>query len=217
MIKVIGKENSVFNQFMAELRDETIQSDRQRFRKNLERLGEIFAYEISKELEYKEIEVTTPLGSLMMKIPAEQPVLATILRAGLPIHQGILNYFDKAESAFISAYRKYSKSKEFNIKLDHVSSPDLTDRVLIISDPMLATGGSLTASLKGLFENGLPKKIHIVAAVASEEGIARVKRSFSLMDITFWLGAIDDELTVQAYIVPGLGDAGNLAYGDKGD
>jgi uracil phosphoribosyltransferase len=152
-----------------------------------------------------------------MNLPAEQPVLATILRAGLPIHQGMLNYFDKADSAFISAYRKYSKSKEFNIKLDHISSPDLTDRILIICDPMLATGGSLTATMKGLFEKGIPKKIHIVAAVASEEGVTFVKRNFSLMDITFWLGAIDDELTVQAYIVPGLGDAGNLAFGDKDD
>lgn len=215
MIRVIGKNNSVFNQFMAELRDVSIQTDRLRFRRNLERLGEIFAYEISKEMEYNEVEVTTPLGSLLINLPAEQPVLATILRAGLPIHQGLLNYFDKADSAFISAYRKYSKSKEFNIKLDHISTPDLTGRVLIISDPMLATGGSLTASLKGLFEKGIPKKTHIVAAVASEEGINKVKRSFSLMDITFWLGAIDDELTVQAYIVPGLGDAGNLAYGEK--
>jgi uracil phosphoribosyltransferase len=215
MIRVIGKNNSVFNQFMAEIRDESIQKDSQRFRRNLERIGEIFAYEISKEMEYAEVEVTTPLGSLVMNLPAEQPVLATILRAGLPIHQGMLNYFDKAESAFISAYRKYKKSHEFNIKLDHISSPDLTGRILIICDPMLATGGSLAASLKGLFEKGLPKKIHIVAAVASEEGINRIKRSFSLMDITFWLGAIDDELTAQAYIVPGLGDAGNLAFGEK--
>jgi uracil phosphoribosyltransferase len=215
MIRVIGNNNSLFNQFMAELRDESIQKDRQHFRWNMVRLGEIFAYEISKEMEYEEHEVTTPLGSLMINLPAEQPVLATILRAGLPMHQGMLNYFDKAECAFVSAYRKYSKSKEFNIKLDHISSPDLTDRILIISDPMLATGGSLTASLKGLFEKGIPKKVHIVSAVASEEGIAMVKRNFSLMDITFWLGAIDDELTVQAYIVPGLGDAGNLAFGEK--
>jgi uracil phosphoribosyltransferase len=217
MIKVIGKKNSVFNQFMAELRDENIQIGRQLFRRNLERIGEIFAYEISKEMEYKEVEVITPLGSLVMNLLVEQPVLATILRAGLPIQQGMLNYFDKAECAFVSSYRKYSKSKEFTIKLDHISSPGLADRILIISDPMLATGGSLTASLNGLFEKGIPKKIHIVAAVASEEGIANVKRNFSRMDITFWLGAIDDELTAQAYIVPGLGDAGNLAFGDKED
>lgn len=215
MIRVIGKNNSVFNQFMAEVRDQSIQKDRQRFRRNLERLGEIFAYEISKEMDYKEMEITTPLGSLTMNLHAEEPVLATILRAGLPVHQGMLNYFDKADSAFISAYRKYRKSHEFNIKLDHISSPDLTDRILIISDPMLATGGSLIASLKGLFEKGLPKKIHIVSVVANQEGINQVKKSFSLMDITFWLGAIDDELTAQAYIVPGLGDAGDLAYGDK--
>lgn len=215
MIRELGKNNSLLNQFLAELRDEAIQTDSLRFRLNLERIGEIFAYEISKEFEYKEAEVTTPLGSLVMKLPAEQPVLATILRAGLPLHQGLLNYFDKAESAFVSAYRKYSKSKEFTIKLDHVSSPDLTDRILIISDPMLATGGSMTASLKGLLEKGNPKKIHIVSIVACEEGIAYVKRNFSRMDITFWLGAIDDELTAMAYIVPGLGDAGNLAYGEK--
>jgi uracil phosphoribosyltransferase len=200
---------------MAEIRDENIQTDRQRFRRNLERLGEIFAYEISKEMEYKEVDVSTPLGSLVMNLPAEQPVLASILRAGLPLHQGLLNFFDKADSAFISAYRKYRKSHEFNITLDHISSPDLTGRILIICDPMLATGGSLSAALKGLFEKGLPKKIHIVSVVANEEGINQVKRSFSLMDITFWLGAIDDELTAQAYIVPGLGDAGDLAFGDK--
>lgn len=215
MIKVIGEKNSVFNQFISELRDEKIQTDRQRFRRNLERIGEIFAYEISKEMEYKKVEIITPLGSAEMNLLAEQPVLATILRAGLPMQEGMLNYFDKAECAFVSSYRKYSKSKEFTIKLDHVSSPDLTDRILIICDPMLATGGSLTASLKGLFEKGIPKKIHIVAALAHEEGIANVKRNFSLTDMTFWLGAIDDELTAQAYIVPGLGDAGNLAFGDK--
>lgn len=215
MIREIGKNNSLFNQFLAELRDETIQTDKQRFRRNLTRIGEIFAYEISKELQYKETEITTPLGSLQMKLPVEQPVLATILRAGLPIHEGLLNYFDKSESAFVSAYRKYRKSKEFTINLDHVSSPDLSNRILIISDPMLATGGSLVAAMKGLFERGIPKKMHIVAVVACDEGIQNVKRNFSKMDITFWLGAIDDELTAQAYIVPGLGDAGNLAYGEK--
>lgn len=217
MIKELGKQNSLFNRFLSELRSEEIQKDGLRFRRNLERLGEIFAYEISKTLVYKEKEVVTPLGTSMMSLPVEFPVLATILRAGLPIHQGLLNYFDYADSAFVSAYRKYSKDKKFTIKLDYISAPTIDKRVLIISDPMLATGGSVIASLKGLLENGKPKHIHVVCALASDVGINNVKRKFSLKNLTIWVGAIDGELTAQAYIVPGLGDAGDLAYGSKDD
>jgi uracil phosphoribosyltransferase len=217
MIRELGKENSLFNQFLAELRDISVQNDSLRFRRNLERMGEVFAYEISKTFDFESQEITTPLGSLNMSLPTEQPVLATILRAGLPLHQGLLNYFDKADSAFVSAYRKYTKDENFTIKLDYISAPHIDDRVLIVSDPMLATGGSLIASLKGLLERGKPKHIHIVAALACEEGIANVKKKFSLKNISLWLGAIDDELTAQAYIVPGLGDAGNLAFGSKDD
>lgn len=217
MVRELGKENSIFNQFLSELRCIETQIDSMRFRRNLERVGEIFAYEISKEMEYKKKEVITPLGTSVMNIPVDKPVLATILRAGMPMHQGLLNYFDSADSAFVSAYRKYKKNEDFSIKMDYISSPSIDDRVLIISDPMLATGGSMSASIKALLNNGNPKYIHIVCLLASEEGIAEIKRSFSLHNFTLWIGAIDDELTAKAYIVPGLGDAGDLAYGSKLD
>ena len=216
MIRELGKDNTIFNQFLAELRDAEIQKDRLRFRRNLERVGEIFAYEISKELKYTPVQITTPLGELEMNKLKEQPVLATILRAGLPLHQGLLNYFDKADSAFVSAYRNYSEN-DFTINLDYISAPDIDKRVLIISDPMLATGGSLLASLKGLYEHGKPTHTHIVCVLASEEGIKKIKKAFTFRKITLWVGTIDDELTAKAYIVPGLGDAGDLAFGNKND
>ena len=217
MINEIGKNNSIFNTFLAELRDVNLQKDRLRFRRNLERMGEIFAYEISKVLTYRKTDVETPLGEAHMRVMAEQPVLATILRAGLPLHQGMLNYFDRAQNAFISAYRKYDADEDFVIKLNYVSSPNIQDKVLILTDPMLATGGSIVASLKGIFEKGMPKHTHVVCVLASEEGIKTIKKTFSTKNMTLWIGAIDDELTAKAYIVPGLGDAGDLAYGDKED
>lgn len=217
MIHEIGKGNSIFNQFLSELRDRDIQTDSMRFRKNLERVGEIFAYEISKVMDYEEKEIITSLGTSKMNIIKDNPVMATILRAGMPMHQGLLNFFDKADSAFVSAYRKYKKNENFTIKMDYMSSPSIADRVLIISDPMLATGGSMSASIKALIQNGIPKHIHIVCLLASEEGVAAIKRNFSLYNITIWIGAIDYELTAKAYIVPGLGDAGDLAYGSKLD
>ncbi len=215
MVREIGKVSSLFNLFLSELRDKEIQQDRMRFRKNMEMIGEIFAYEISKEMDYTDKEITTPLGVAKMKIISNKPVLATILRAGLPLHQGLLNYFNTADCAFVSAYRKYKKNGKFDIKMDYISSTSLNDRVLIISDPMLATGGSMVTSIKSLLENGKPKHIHIVCLVASEEGLLVLKRNFSLQNITIWVGAIDDELTAKAYIVPGLGDAGDLAFGTK--
>jgi len=217
MVKELGKKNSLFNLYLSELRDEVIQSDSLRFRMNLERMGEIFAYEISKTFNYEEREIVTPLGISKMNLPVEKPLLATILRAGLPLHQGLLNFFDKADCAFVSAYRKYAKNKKFTIKLDYVSAPSIENRILILSDPMLATGGSLVASLKGLMEKGTPKHVHIVCALTTNEGIDFVKRKFSLKNLTIWTGAIDAELTAQAYIVPGLGDAGDLAFGKKDD
>ena len=217
MIREIGKNNSLFNQFLYQLRDKDLQVDHMRFRRNMERLGEIFAYEISKELEYEEKEVITPLGVANMKLLKEQPLLATILRAGLPLNQGLLNFFDDADNAFISAYRKYDKEEDFIIKLDYLSSPLIKNRVLIISDPMLATGGSLIAAIKGMFEKGKPKHLHIVCVLASHEGIDALKRTFAKTKMTLWVGAIDDELTAKAYIVPGLGDAGDLAFGTKND
>ncbi len=217
MVREIGKANSIFSQFLAELRDKGIQRDRMRFRRNMERVGEIFAYEISKELEYVDKEIITSLGAASMKVLSAEPVLATILRAGLPLHKGLLNYFDGADSAFVSAYRKYKKNEKFVIKMDYISTTSLLDKVLIVSDPMLATGGSMSTSIKALVENGKPKHIHIVCLLASDEGIQLIKRNFSLHNITIWVGAIDDELTAKAYIVPGLGDAGDLAFGTKLD
>lgn len=217
MIIELGKEDTIFNRFLSELRDEQIQKDPLRFRRNLQRLGEIFAYEISKKFEYSKQDITTPLGTAAMNLPLEQPVLATILRAGLPLHQGLLNYFDRADSAFVSAYRKYHKKGSFTINLDYVSSPTIDDRILIVSDPMLATGGSLLASLGGLLEKGKPKHIHIVSVLATEVGIKNVKKRYSLRNLTIWVGAIDDELTAKAYIVPGLGDAGDISFGQKDD
>ena len=217
MIKNLGENNSIFNQFIAELRDVEIQKDRMRFRRNLERIGEIFAYEISKTLDYKTIETTTPLGMIEMKLVKEQPVMATILRAGLPLHQGLLNYFVQADNAFITAYRKYDKNEAFEIRVEYISSPDLNKRVLILSDPMLASGASIVKTVRGILSHGFPQHIHIVAALASVEGLDYIQRNLSLHNLSIWVGGIDDELTAQAYIVPGLGDAGDLAFGTKTD
>ena len=211
----LGATDSVFNQFMAEMRDVIIQQDRLRFRRNLERIGEIMAYEISKTLEYEEEEVTTPLGIKEMRTTKEQPVIATILRAGLPFHNGMLNMFDHADNAFIAAYRKYDKNEDFEIKVEYYSSAPLDDKVLILCDPMLATGESIVKTLQGLTDDMTPKHIHIAVAVASHEGLDYVQQALSRWPITIWVGSVDEELTARAYIVPGLGDAGDLAYGEK--
>lgn len=214
MVHILSRQNSIINQFIAEIRDEEIQKDRMRFRRNMERIGEIAAYEISKQMEWVNKEVTTPLGIANVPVLKEHPVLATILRAGVPLHQGMLNYFDHADNAFISAYRKHHKDGSFDIHLEYVSSPEIENRILILSDPMLATGQSMVKTVKTLFENGKPAHIHIVCAIASSEGIEYVK-SHLPHGITLWVGAVDEELTAQAYIVPGLGDAGDLAFGNK--
>lgn len=215
MVKVIGENNSILNQFIAELRDVKVQNDFMRFRKNLERIGEIFAYEMSKNLHYEQHQIQTPLGIAEVNLPDEQIVLATILRAGLPLHQGMLNYFDKAENAFISAYRKYGKDGSFHIQFEHLSCPKVDGKVLVIIDPMLATGASMLLAYKAILEKGTPKHTHIVSVVASKEGVDYMKRNLPQKSVTIWLGAVDDELTVKSYIVPGLGDAGDLAYGSK--
>jgi uracil phosphoribosyltransferase len=214
MVHNLSRFNSIINQFVRELRDVEIQKDRMRFRRNLERIGEIIAYEISKTIDYQLTEVTTPLGMAEVSVPAEQPITGTILRAGLPLHQGVLNYFDHADNAFISAYRKHHKDGTFDIKLEYISTPPLTNRVLILSDPMLATGSSIVMTYKALIQFGIPRHTHIVCALACTEGIAHIK-SHLPADVTIWAAAIDDELTAQAYIVPGLGDAGDLAFGIK--
>ena len=209
------KQRSVVSHFIAELRDIEVQKDPMRFRRNLERIGEVVALEISRTMEYDTAEVTTPLGVAETHSLREQPVLATILRAGLPLHQGMLNYFDRADSAFVSAYRKHRKGEDaFDIEVEYLSSPSLEGRVVVLCDPMLATGRSMVLVQKALLRLGRPKALHVVAAIASAEGMEYAKRHLP-SGTRFWIGAIDEEMTAQAYIVPGLGDAGDLAYGAK--
>ncbi len=213
MVVNLSNQHSLLTNWVAELRDVAIQTDRMRFRRNLERIGEVIAYEISKTMAWQEVETPTPMGIATSKVLAEQPVLATILRAGLPLHQGLLNYFDKGDNAFISAYRKHHPDGTFEISLDYISCPELENRVVIVSDPMLATGASLVKTIQYLREEGHPKEIHVVAAIACTVGIEYVRRAEPTVKI--WCAAIDDELTAKGYIVPGLGDAGDLAYGEK--
>lgn len=217
MIHILGENNSLFNQFISEIRDEIVQKDSLRFRRNLERVGEIFAYEISKHLEYKTQEVTTPLGVAKVPVLANQPVLATILRAGLPLHHGLLNYFDQGENCFISAYRKYDEKGEFHIEFEYISSPSLDDKIVILSDPMLATGSSMEIGYRALLEKGTPKHVHLVSVIASQKGVDYLVKRIPEKNYTLWIGAIDPEMTPKSYIVPGLGDAGDLAYGIKVD
>lgn len=215
MVVEVGRNNSVLNTFVAEVRDEQVQKDRLRFRRNMERIGEVMAYEISRTFAYEEREVVTPLGTARAQVMAEQPVLATILRAGLPLHQGLLNLFDRADSCFVSAYRKHRKGTEgFDIEVEYLSGPPIDDRVVVISDPMLATGQSMVMVHRALQRMGKPKALHIVSIIASAEGIEHVKTHLPL-DTRIWVAAIDEEMTAQAYIVPGLGDAGDLTYGTK--
>lgn len=213
MVVNISDQHSLVTNWIAELRDVNVQVDRMRFRRNLERIGEVIAYEISKKMLSLEIETQTPMGIANCKVLNEQPVLATILRAGLPLHQGLLNYFDKADNAFISAYRKHHNDGSFEISLDYISCPEIENRVLIISDPMLATGSSLVKTIQYLREEGKPKEIHVVVAIACTVGIEYVHRAEP--NVKIWCAAIDDELTAKGYIVPGLGDAGDLAFGEK--
>jgi uracil phosphoribosyltransferase len=214
MIHNLSSTASIFNTFIGEIRDVGIQQDSMRFRKNMERISEIMGYELSKTLTYDTKQVETPLGVAQVDELQEQPVLATILRAGLSMHQGLLNYFDRAESAFISAYRKHKNSEEFNIQVEYLASPLLDRRTVIISDPMLATGNSMVMVYKALLKQGKPSKVIIVSAIATQEAIQFVRKHLP-ENTEIWVGAIDTELTAQSYIVPGLGDAGDLAYGIK--
>lgn len=213
MVINLSKEHSLVSNWISDLRDVEVQADRMRFRSNLSRVAEVAAYEISKQLAWVVKETVTPLGIVQCKVLAGQPVLATILRAGLSMHQGLLNYFDKADNAFISAYRKHNPDGTFDISLEYMSCPDLEGRVLIISDPMIATGASLVKTFQYIREEGNPSAIHIVCAIACTVGIEYVLRAEP--KATIWCGDIDDELTAKGYIVPGLGDAGDLAYGSK--
>lgn len=213
MVINLSEKHSLVSNWLSELRDVDVQQDRLRFRRNLEKIGEISAYEISKNLSWVEKEITTPLGISVCKVLDKQPVLATILRAGLAMHNGLLNYFDKADNAFISAYRKHKPDGSFEISLDYISCPEMEERVVIISDPMVATGSSLVKTLQFIREEGNPSEIHIVCALACTVGIEYILRAEPKAII--WCGDIDDELTAKGYIVPGLGDAGDLAYGVK--
>ena len=215
MIHILSQQNSIFNHFIAEIRDVNVQGDSMRFRRNMERMGEIMAYEISKKMEYEQVQTTTPLGVAETYRITSEPVIATILRAGLPLHLGVLNYFDKAGNCFISAYRRHHKDNTFDIHIEYISSPDLNDKTLILCDPMLATGSSMVLAYKALLSRGAPKHTHIVTAIASRQGIEHVKANMPSQNYTLWCGAVDEELTSQAYIVPGLGDAGDLAFGEK--
>jgi uracil phosphoribosyltransferase len=218
MIKIhnLEENNSILNQFMAEIRDIHIHENKLRFRKNIERIGEIMSYEISKELQYKTINVQTPLGIKPVSVPDEKIVLATILRAGLPFHQGFLELFDNAENAFVSASRKYNKEHSaFTIEVEYLSSPSIEGKTLIVIDPMLATGGSMDLAYKTLLKRGTPAKIHVACVIASQKGIQAACEIFPEEISTIWAAAIDPHLNDKAYIVPGLGDAGDLAYGEK--
>ena len=211
----LSEQQSLVTQLIAEIRDVDVQKDSMRFRRNLERIGEIFAYEISKKLSYENRRVTTSLGTAICPVLSEQPVLATILRAGLPLHQGLLNYFDQAENTFISAYRKHHGDDDsFNVEIEYLSSPSIEGKTVILCDPMLATGSSMVLAYKAMLDRGTPLHTHVVAVIASDEGLeftrARLPES-----VTYWVAAIDTELTARKYIVPGLGDAGDLAYGEK--
>lgn len=214
MVIDLSKNNSLLNHWVAELRDVHVQNDRMRFRRNIERIGEVAAYELSKTLQFKAVDVTTPLGIAPTPLLTEQPVLATILRAGLPLHQGMLNYFDKADNAFISAYRKHHPDGSFEISLEYLSCPNLNDRVLILCDPMLATGASLVETIQAIQKTYTPSQIHIVVTIASQKGIEHVEKELGA-DIPIWCAAIDPTLNDKSYIVPGLGDAGDLAFGTK--
>ena len=214
MIHDLSKTSSIFSTFLAEIRDVEIQHDPMRFRRNLERIAEVLGYELSKKLTYVTKEVTTPLGIAEVPVLKEQPVLATILRAGLGMHQGLLNYFDRAESAFISAYRKHSTAEDFEIYVEYMAAPKIDHKVLIISDPMLATGNSMATVYKAILKRGKPLRTIVVAAIATPDALDYCRRHLP-ENTEYFVGAIDKELTAQSYIVPGLGDAGDLAYGIK--
>lgn len=216
MIHILNKENTILNKFIAQIRDREVQRDSMRFRRNLERVGEVMSYEISRVLDYKTQIVETPLGEAAVEMISDKIVIATILRAGLPLHQGFLNYFDDAESVFVSAYRKSSKDGSFKVKVEYVSNCDLEGKTLILVDPMLATGTSLVLAYEALIaKGGEPEHTHIASVIASEQGVDYAMRNLPSRSTTLWVGAVDAELTSRSYIVPGIGDAGDLAYGEK--
>lgn len=213
----LAETNSILNQYVAEMRDVNLQGDRMRFRRNIERIGELMAYEISKDLDYSKKKIQTPLGIAEASTPDDNVVIATVFRAGLPMHNGFLNIFDKAGNAFVSAYRYY-KDKEhrvLDVRIEYIATPDLTDKTVMLVDPMLATGESLELAWKAFTTKGIPSKLIIACIIASQPGVERIKRVFAGQDVTLWCAVIDPEIDERSYIVPGLGDAGDLAYGEK--
>ena len=213
MIHNLNDQDSILHQFIGEMRDHKVQQDRMRFRKNIERIGNIMAYEISKYLSYTDRAIETPLGATTFRESQDRIVLATILRAGVPLHNGFLQFFDYADNAFVAAMRRHHKDGSFEIRADYVTTPKLDGCVLVLVDPMLATGASIKTAIDLLLQHGTPKEIHIATIIASTDGVQYVRREFPNAHI--WAGAIDEELTGKSYIVPGLGDAGDLAYGAK--
>lgn len=216
-MKIINfdETNSILNQYVAEIRNVEVQNDRLRFRRNIERIGEIMAYEISKTLSYSAKSIPTPLGQASVMTPDDQIVISTILRAGLPYHQGFLSYFDKAENAFVSAYRKYKDTLKFDIHIEYIASPRIDGKTLIMTDPMLATGGSMELSYQAMLTKGEPREIHVASIIASRQAVEHIARIFPQDRTTIWCASIDPEINEHSYIVPGLGDAGDLAYGEK--
>jgi uracil phosphoribosyltransferase len=213
-VHLLGETDTVLNQFIAEIRDKEIQKDPLRFRKNMERIGQTMAYELSRSLVYTEKVVVTPLGNKTMRVVAQQPVIASILRAGLTLHHGVLDVFDRAENAFISAYRKNISQYEFDIHVEYLACPDLTGKTLIIVDPMLATGRSMLMVYKAILQNGTPAKVHVISVIASTKGLEHLKSGMP-ENTEIWLAGVDPDLDAKSYIIPGLGDAGDLAFGDK--
>ena len=216
-VNIVGESNSIFNQFISEIRCEVVQKDPMRFRRNLQVLCEFFANDIRKTMYYQTTDIKTPLGVAQVETLVQHPVLATILRAGLPLQQGLLNIFDHAENAFISAYRKYDEAGEFHIEFEYLATPLLDGKDVILSDPMLASGASMEVGYQALLKKGNPKHVHLVVIIASTQGVEYVKKHITADNVTLWIGAVDPEMTPMSYIVPALGDAGDLAFGAKID
>jgi uracil phosphoribosyltransferase len=214
IVNILDQKNSILNKFIAEIRDVEIQKDSMRFRRNIERIGEVLAYEISQSLEFEKKTVSTPLGTKIVAVPKKNIVLCSILRAGLPLHNGLLNYFDEAENGFISAYRKHINETEFEIVVEYFASPNLDGKILILADPMLATGRSIVSVYEGLKKHGTPKEIHLACVIGAKEGLDYIKDYFP-ENTKLWIGTVDDKLNDHGYIVPGLGDAGDLSFGYK--
>ena len=215
MITILNKSNSLFNTYLSETRDERIQKDSFRFRRNMERMGSIFAYEISKQMEFSKREIPTPFGIAEEQIITQPPIILSVLRAGLPVHQGVLNFFDNASGGFISMHRDYDKEGNFSVSLEYISCPSINDKEVILCDAMIASGSSMSLAYKSLLTKGNPKHVHLIAVIASKEGLENLRKKLPKKNVSLWLGALDDELTAKSYIVPGLGDAGDLAYGAK--